>query len=104
MKIGGITLYPFIILRERYRDNPYYQAKAWKIINHESIHLKQQIELLILPFYILYVLEYIVRIFIHGGFNAAYRNISFEKEAKRNEDNKEYLNSRKPYSFVRYYR
>ena len=58
MTIGGITLWPFIILREKYRGKTnYWKLKAQRIINHESIHIEQQKELLVIPFYILYVLQ-----------------------------------------------
>jgi hypothetical protein len=44
MKTGGIALFPFIILNTRLSKVP---AK----INHETIHIKQQQELLVLFFY-----------------------------------------------------
>lgn len=46
--------------------------------NHEAIHTKQMKELLYVPFYILYLLEWFYRLTQKGN---AYRNISFEKEA-----------------------
>lgn len=43
-KISGITLFPFILLRKKeLRRNQI-------LINHEKIHLRQQLELLIIPF------------------------------------------------------
>lgn len=45
--------------------------------NHEAIHTKQMKELLYVPFYILYLLEWLYRLTQKGN---AYRNISFEKE------------------------
>lgn len=98
MKIGGITLWPFIVLRERYSYSHYLKEGA-RIINHESIHIKQQQELLIIPFYILYIGEYFIRLFMKGN---AYRNISFEREAYTNEGNLDYLKTRKWYSFLKY--
>ena len=62
MKIGGITLWPFIILREIYDASPPWRRKAARIINHESIHIKQQEELLVLPFYIFYILEWLLKL------------------------------------------
>ena len=87
MKIGGITLWPFVILREKYK------GRAKRIINHESIHIKQQEELLIIPFYILYVTEWFIKLFFYG--KEAYYNISFEREAYSNEYDFQYLESRK---------
>ena len=102
MKIGGITLYPWIILRERYRDNSYYFDKAKIIINHESIHIKQQVEMGIVIFFIWYVLEWFIRIFTTGGFHSAYKAISFEQEANANENNPDYLKTRKFWSWIKY--
>jgi len=93
MKIGGITLWPFVILREKYK------GRAKRIINHESIHIKQQEELLVIPFYILYVTEWFIKLFFHG--KDAYYNISFEREAYSNEYDFQYLKSRKRYSWLK---
>ena len=98
MKIGGITLYPYIILREKY-NTPYYIKENERIINHESIHIQQQKQMLIIFFYMWYLFEWIIRLFMKGN---AYRNISFEKEAYENESNLEYLKTRKLYSFLKY--
>jgi len=100
MSISGITLWPYIILQEKYRDNSYYFEKGKVTINHETIHIKQQQEMLVLPFYIWYGLEYIIKLFIHG--KDAYRNLSFEREAYGNENDFEYLKNRKPYSWIKY--
>ena len=45
-KVGGITLYPFIIVR------PYAKKST---INHESIHIAQYTELLIIGFLLISV-------------------------------------------------
>lgn len=98
MRIGGITLWPFIILRERYNvPNADYNKR---IINHESIHIKQQGELLVIPFYVLYILEWFIKLFFYG--KDAYYNISFEREAYTNEYDKEYLKNRKNYAWLKY--
>ena len=72
------------------------------LLNHEKIHLKQQLELLILPFYIWYVLEFVFRFIQHKNRHAAYINISFEKEAYVNERNLQYLNERRFWRFLKY--
>jgi hypothetical protein len=102
-KIGGITLWPFIILRERYQVG-YLRARAAKIINHESIHVKQQAEMLVIPFYLLYGLSYLWNIFKYrGNIKLAYRKIPFEQEAFANEDNYNYLTTRRFWSWVKYF-
>jgi len=49
--IAGIALCPFIIIKKNSRNEK-------KLINHEKIHIAQQLELWIIPFYILYIFEY----------------------------------------------
>ena len=91
----GITIFPFIILRDKKTKN------NKTVINHEKIHLRQQMELLVIPFFILYIGEWFIRLFMEGN---AYRNISFEREAYDNDDNLEYLKNRKWYSHFKYYK
>lgn len=99
MKIGGITLWPFVVLREKHNANKWARERAARIINHESIHIKQQEELLIIPFYVLYITEWFIKLFFYG--KQAYYNISFEREAYDNDDNLEYLSSRKNYRWIK---
>ena len=95
--ISGITLAPFAIyLRE---DSYIKQNKI--LINHEKIHWQQQLEMLVILFYVIYVLEWFVRLFINGS--EAYRSISFEREAYSNEHDLEYLNNRKKFSWIKYF-
>lgn len=97
--IGGITLFPFIILREKYNKKWAKSHITPKIINHESIHVEQQKELLVIFFYLLYLSEWFVRLFMKGN---AYRNISFEREAYANQGDMNYLKNRKLFGFLRY--
>ena len=92
----GITLFPFIFVKDQYLKSDTV------FINHEKIHLRQQLELLILPFFLWYALEYIIRIFQYGHFKKAYRNISFEREAYANESNLNYIKVKRIWSFLNY--
>lgn len=93
-KINGITLFPFILLRNKLdKDNEI-------LINHEKIHIRQQLELLIIFFYLWYILEYFYwYIKLRNGY-LAYKSIRFEKEAYDNERNINYLKHRKLWSFL----
>ncbi len=95
----GLTLWPVIILKsENLKEDEV-------LINHERIHLRQQLELLILPFYVLYLLEWLIKVFRYKGDTyMAYRNISFEREAYYNEQNPNYLENKKAFSFLNYLR
>lgn len=67
-------------------------------INHETIHSLQMKELLYVPFYLIYLLEYFVKIFWYWNLSKAYRNISFEKEAYRFEKDMGYTSERVPFA------
>ncbi len=94
----GVTVYPFVFLK-------YHKLKTDEVlINHEYIHLKQQLELLVIPFYMFYGFEFLIRLLQYRQWKTAYRNISFEREAYINEDNLEYLDRRKIWQFLKYLR
>lgn len=69
-----------------------------RIINHELIHTAQMRELFWIPFYIVYALEWIGRFVCCGNAGKAYRTISFEKEAYKNDQKPNYLSSRIPFN------
>lgn len=94
---AGMTFFPFIILK--YKS---YLANS-TTINHEKIHIKQQLELLVLPFYFFYFLDFGFQYLRYRNINKAYRNICFEKEAYHNEKNSCYLKTRKNYAFLKYF-
>ena len=72
------------------------------VINHERVHTAQQRELLFIPFYIIYVLEWLVRCIQYRNTKEAYYNISFEREAYTHGKDLTYLKNRKPYSWVKF--
>lgn len=80
----AITIYPFVFYKG---DKP-----SSETINHENIHGEQQKELLLIGFYIIYLIEYLLK---------GYYNISFEKEAYSNENNNNYLENRKIFGMWR---
>ena len=70
-----------------------------RTLRHEAIHTAQMKEMLYVFFYIWYVIEWLIRLFMKGN---AYRNISFEREAYANQDNLNFLKNRKRFDFVKY--
>jgi len=92
----GLTFFPFVLIKYRLgSDNKI-------LIHHEKIHLRQQLELLVLPFFVWYFVEYAVRLLQYKNANLAYRNISFEREAYANELHLNYLKTRTFFSFLNY--
>ena len=94
-------------------------------MNHESVHSKQWTEcgvaalmvlapliliglwwlwliLSVFAFYILYGIEWFIKLFIYRDSPKAYKNASFEREAYNNEKNLDYLETRKPFAFIKH--
>jgi hypothetical protein len=93
----GLTFYPFVFLADK--DDKLNEV----FINHEKIHIRQQLELLIVPFYLWYFTEYLIRLLQFRNRKKAYYAISFEREAYANEKDLEYLKSRSFWRFMRYF-
>ena len=74
------------------------------VVNHERIHTAQQKELLFLPFYIIYILEWLIRLVQFRDTHKAYMNISFEREAYANGPDLQYLARRRHYAWLNYIR
>jgi hypothetical protein len=92
----GLTLFPFVFVKY------VFDSENKVLINHEKIHIRQQLELLVLPFFVWYFVEYAVRLLQYKNANLAYRNISFEREAYANEMHLDYLKTRTFFSFINY--
>lgn len=95
-RVSGIALWPFIVLRENRRGDQV-------LLNHEKIHLRQQIEMLLVPFFVVYLIHYLINLIKFRSYGRAYRNICFEREAFSNEEDSGYLNSRRFWSWLRYF-
>ena len=87
--LGCIITHPHTVLSDR-------------VIWHEQIHLIQEQELLYIGFYLLYVLEFILKLVMYRNWDRAYRAISFEREAYEHEFNGNYPAVRKHYAWKRY--
>jgi len=91
---NGIALWPFVILRKK------ELREDVRMLNHERIHLRQQAELLVVFFYVWYIVEFLIRWFQYKNRHAAYRNISFEREAYAHEKDLNYLKKRSLWGFL----
>lgn len=90
---AATTIYPFIFVRK---------DLSQKSLRHEKIHLIQQVEMLLIFFYLAYGLNYIINLFVYDSRKEAYRNICFEREANNNEKDPNYLTTRKPFSWIKF--
>ena len=98
-RVGGISIFPFIILRENRKGS----TNGGILVNHETIHFWQTLELGIVGFYLLYIIFYMYYI-VKTKFKIeeAYMMIPFEKEAYSNEKNLDYIKNRGVFSWVKY--
>ena len=94
--------------------------------NHECTHARQWVECMLasgviiwalvlfanistwwftlafLSFYILYVLEYFIKLIRYRSFSKAYKNISFEREAYECEHDNNYLENGDYFEWIKY--
>ena len=117
-KATAVTIFPFVFYSNR------FIAAKQTIRTHETIHIYQQLEcslagglivisgvfffdrvLVFLPaaflYYILYGLFYAINLVKYKDRYDAYRNIPFEKEAWKKENQPEYIVFRKLFSWMK---
>ena len=70
-------------------------------INHEATHSEQYKELYWIGFLPLYLIEWFVKLLIYGNSRKAYRNISFEREAYKFQNDLNYIEKRKKFSWAK---
>lgn len=97
IKAKAIVLWPLIIYNTRSKNLVSSTTR-----NHEMIHVRQLYELLIIGFYLIYILEWFMLLFKYDHIEEAYRNISFEIEAYKNQHDLSYLKKRKAFSWFKY--
>lgn len=68
-------------------------------LNHELIHTAQARELLYIPFYIWYILEWGILVIRYKDRMKAYYKIRFEREAYAHQNDLKYLKKRKHYHY-----
>lgn len=94
--VHAMAIYPFILARDA-------EVKANRTtLNHERIHFRQQIELGLLFFYLLYGAYYLYYRLRGNTHFKAYMSIPFEKEAYASETNSDYLIERKLWAWVKF--
>ena len=111
-----MTIFPFVFYKNK------YNKMNERSRQHETIHIRQQMETglvgfglflllqltirfwfalpVLLLFYIIYFINWIVNVFKWG--RKAYVNIAFEREAYQNASVTDYLKTRKPFAWMKY--
>lgn len=91
----AMALYPFMLFKTKNVQTDE------RIIRHEQIHFRQQLEMLIIFFYIVYLLNYLSNLARFKNHNKAYYHISFEREAYKNDNDRLYLKKRKSFAWIK---
>ena len=86
----ALTLGEFILAREPLTPSA---------VNHELIHVAQQRELLYIPFFIWYGIEWLALYIKYKDSTKAYFHIRFEEEAYAHQSDLSYLKNRKHYHY-----
>ena len=73
-----------------------------RIINHETIHYQQQLELLFVGQWLLYGAFWLWGLIKYRDPQKAYRESPFEREAHINDEDMTYLDRRPRYAWLRY--
>lgn len=96
LPMAGMALFPFILIKKL------NLIEHKRFINHEKIHLVQQLELLLVGFYVLYLLNYLYNLVKYRNHNNAYLNIVFEREAYAMEAQVNYLKGRNLWQWLKF--
>ena len=115
---SAVSIFPFVFYK-----NKYIRMNRTTML-HEKIHLQQQLEcglagllifgvqafimdqvLWLLPailfYYVFYFILYLINLIKYKDKYEAYKNIAFEREAFKNENQKYYLVFRKHFSWIK---
>jgi hypothetical protein len=92
----AVVVFPFIFLA-----NVHLKSNQ-TLLQHEKIHYRQAIEMLVVGFYLWYLIEFVIRYVQYKNWDTAYRAISLEKEAYTQEKTPKYLHNRGFWAFKSY--
>ena len=93
----AFTLCPWVFIREKAKQR--YTPTCHR---HETTHALQQIETLWVLFFIIYGLEYVIKLCCCFNTDKAYRSVSFEQEAYATQGKVDYNDNRKHYAWIKY--
>jgi hypothetical protein len=92
---SGFSFFIFIFIWKEAREKEI-------LINHELIHFYQQVEMLFVFHWLLYLLFYLIARVKGKDHDTAYYSIPFEKEAYTFEHDLHYIRRRKLFAWVKF--
>lgn len=95
----GLAVWPFILVKEQAYTQ---KGNSTHTLRHERIHIRQQLECLLVGFFALYAVQLLVGLLRYGSLSDAYHAVCFEMEAYDNENKGSYLRRRRPFAFLQY--
>ena len=101
--VDGMTIFPFIFVRPKSAQD-LSEGEYETLIRHEQIHIIQQGECLVLPWFIIYGFNYLINLIRFKKSFDAYYNICYEREAYQNEAQKDYLDKRTKFLWKKYFK
>lgn len=93
-----INLFGILFVRKKFKG-----ALTKVDFNHEKIHSAQIRDLCYIFYYPAYLICWLIEI-LRPPYNSAYRDTWFERETYINEKDLNYLNKRKPWAFIKYWK
>ena len=93
-KMRSMAMWPFVIVKRSKRDE-----FSDRVRRHEEIHLRQQLELWLVGFYVLYGWYYVKGRFKYRSHEVAYGNNPFEREAYTYDYLATYLEQRQRFAW-----
>lgn len=105
-----LNFFGILFVRDESGKKPTLSAQT---LNHEEIHNAQMRELLYIPYYILYLCEYVyrrvasvlangVKAFTSKVQKETYHKVSFELEAESGASDPNYISTRSKYAWTKY--
>ena len=96
---SAMNLFGFLLVRKDYDINKITEVT----LNHESIHTEQMKELGYVPYYILYIIEWLIKTILLFNTTKAYYALASEREAYENQHKHNYISrcNRESYKWMK---
>lgn len=98
---AAMAVFPLVLVRKDWWDGA-SEAEREVVLRHERIHCWQQVETLLVLFWLLYGVFYVVNLIRYRNHKEAYRNVAFEREAYGHQDDEGYAKHKPFWGWIWY--